>query len=166
MSHPVIMRMSKEGIDFLQAREGWELKMYKDSAGLPTIGVGHLLTQSELTSGKIYISRLPIIWRDGMTESEVKELLEQDLQKYENAVRCAVLMDLKQHQYDALVSFVFNVGETAFKNSTLLRKLNAGQIKEIPAQLARWNWSGGKVINGLTKRREMESRLFTEGEYA
>jgi len=151
------MQMSKKGLDSLAQWEGIELKMYKDVAGLPTIGVGHLLTQDELSSGKILIQGKVARYANGLTKKQVIQLLAQDVEKF---VTKQVQVELKPHQFDALVSFTFNVGNGAFKNSTLLKVLNKGLHDEVPRQLARWVYSGGRKIQGLINRRNNEINLW------
>ena len=84
------MKMSGHGLGLLEQWEGFELKVYKDSAGLPTIGVGHLLTKSELTSGKIVINGLPIKYSNGLTNQQATDLLGQDVRPAEQAVNTGV----------------------------------------------------------------------------
>lgn len=154
------MKISANGIRFIKAREGNQAKMYKDSAGLPTIGVGHLLTQSELTSGKITIAGKTVLWRNGLTDKQITALLDQDLDKHELAVSLNVKVKLTQNQFDALVSFSFNVGTGAFLGSNLLKQLNAGHYEQVPIQLKRWVYSGGEIVAGLATRRELEGKLW------
>lgn len=154
------MRMSEKGRHLLTQWEGKESKVYKDSAGLLTIGVGHLLTKDEIASGKILILGIATKYSDGLTDHQIDQLLVQDLAGAEGAVNSGVDVALNQSQFDALVSFVFNVGRTAFYNSTLRKLLNLGKYKEVPDQLRRWNRAGGVVIPGLSTRRENEIKLF------
>ncbi len=154
------MKMSQNGTTLLAEWEGSRTEVYDDAAGLPTIGVGHLLTQSERESGKITIRGQAVDYKQGLSEQQVLDLLAQDLERFEAAVNDAVEVDLNQNQFDALVSFAFNVGTQAFKNSTLLEKLNQGQYDEVPAQLRRWNRAGGRVVQGLINRREKEIALW------
>lgn len=136
--------------------EGFKLEVYLDSAGLPTIGVGHLLTQSERMSGKILINGVYVRYRYGLSETEVRDLLDQDLEKFEGAVREALIVQVHKHQFEALMSFAFNVGIRAFQKSTLLKRVNALQWEDVPKQLRRWVYSGGKRSKGLENRREKE----------
>jgi lysozyme len=154
------MRTSDRGLGSIKAREGVRLVMYRDSAGLPTIGVGHLLTKDELRSGKIEGLGH---WTEGITASEADRLLRRDLHIAETAVEQAVLVPLSPAQFDTLVSFTFNVGTTAFRNSTLLRLLNAEQYNQVPLQLRRWIYSAGRVDPILVKRREDEARQWLAG---
>lgn len=154
------MQMSEHGLGLLQEWEGFELKVYKDSAGLPTIGVGHLLTKSELTSGKIVINGVPVQYSDGLTNEQALDLLSQDVKPAAQAVNGGVKVTLTQNQFDALVSFTFNVGVGAFTASTLLKVLNQQQFAEVPNQLLRWVRSGGQVMQGLLNRRNNEISLW------
>ena len=154
------MQMSQHGIDLITQWEGFEFKVYKDSAGLPTIGVGHLLTKSELTSGKIVINGVPVQYADGLTSQQVLDLLGQDVGPAAQTVTKDVRVALNQNQFDALASFTFNVGDAAFTGSTLLKLLNQGKYDQVPTQLRRWNKSNGQVIQGLINRRENEIKLW------
>jgi lysozyme len=149
---------SKAGLEALTLREGVVLTMYRDSAGLPTIGVGHLLTKDELTSGKLWIRGAPVKWPPGLTAAQAQELLQKDLARAEAAVSFAVRVPLSQGQFDALVSFAFNVGAAALQHSTLVRLLNAGDYAGVPAQLRRWVYAGGAVAPGLVTRRAQEAQ--------
>ncbi|HSF24400.1 MAG TPA: lysozyme [Blastocatellia bacterium] len=154
------MDASEHGLELLKLWEGFKLKVYKDSAGLPTIGVGHLLTKSELSSGKIAINGLPVRYTDGLTEQQVLDLLSQDVKPAEQTVNTSVKVPLNQNQFDALVSFTFNVGGGAFKASTLLKLLNQNKYADVPAQLLRWTRAAGKVVQGLVNRRQNEIKLW------
>jgi lysozyme len=154
------MQMSQHGLDLLTQWEGCELKVYNDSAGLPTIGVGHLLTKSELMSGKISIGGVPVKYAAGITLQQAQQLLAQDLDPAEAAVNGGVKVTLNQNQFDALTSFTFNVGVGAFTASTLLRLLNQGQYAQVPEQLMRWTRAGGRVVQGLVNRRQNEIKLW------
>jgi len=154
------MQMSQHGLDLIKQWEGFELKVYKDSAGFPTIGVGHLLTKSELTSGKIVINGVPVQYAGGLTNQQVLDLLSQDVSPAAQTVTNSVKVTLDQNQFDALTSFTFNVGGGAFTGSTLLKLLNQSQYDQVPAQLRRWNKSNGQVVQGLINRRENEIKLW------
>lgn len=154
------MKMSDRGLQLLTQWEGFETHVYKDSAGLPTIGVGHLLTKDELSSGKVMIKGQQVKFHNGLTHQQVVDLLSDDIKRYEETVRNTVKADLKQHQFDALVSFCFNVGQRAFSNSTLLKRINESNWNDVPVQFRRWNKAGGRVVKGLINRRENEIKLW------
>jgi len=154
------MKVDQVGLDSIKQSEGVRSAMYRDEAGLPTIAVGHLLTPSELASGKIQLRSGPVRWADGLTIVQVDELLARDLGVAEAAVDTSVTVPLSQNQFNALVSFAFNVGQGAFAQSRLLRQLNAGDYTGVPEQLRRWFYTAGKPSNGLKRRREEEVRLW------
>ena len=97
---------------------------------------------------------------DTCTEAQAKEYMAHDLKKFESAVNTAVVVPINQNQFDALVSLAYNIGIKAFKNSTLLKKLNVGDIRGAAAQFDVWNKAGGKVMQGLVNRRAVERKLF------
>jgi len=152
MDRPVIL--SDEGLDAITAREGSVATMYRDSAGLPTIGVGHLLTKDELSSGKL--TALGVDWHQDLTPRQITELLQEDTSAAARAVSVGVKVTLSQNQFDALCSFCFNVGTAAFLGSTLLKVLNAGDYASVPVQMQRWIYAGGQVSPILEERRRSE----------
>ena len=156
------MKISQYGLEHLQLSEGSKKNVYRDSAGFPTIGVGHLLTRAERNSGKLYLGGMAVRWKNGLSCIQVLQLLNKDLSRFEKTVNQHVLIPLTQHQYDALVSFSFNVGTGAFRKSTLLKRVNAKRFKDVPAQFRRWNRSGGRVSRGLKNRREREITLWNK----
>ena len=152
------MKISEAGKRLIVQLEGIQSTVYHDSAGLPTIGVGHLLTRSELSSGKIIVSgMMRIRYKDGITYDQAMGLLSQDLMRFEAVVNEGIYSKLTQHQFDALVSFSFNIGDMAFMCSTLRKRVNdSGDLDSVPAQMRRWVYAGGKTVEGLKNRREME----------
>ena len=145
------LRVSKHGREFITAHEGEILRVYLDPVGLPTMGVGHLLTDEE--KAKYPVGAV-------ITRGVSQEFLERDLRRFENAVNTLVKVPLNQNQFDALVSFAFNVGEANFKRSSVLRHLNAGLYAKAADAFLAWNKSKGKVLPGLTRRRKEERELF------
>ncbi|WP_293958319.1 lysozyme [uncultured Fusobacterium sp.] len=140
------MKISDKGIEFLIKEEGEVLHAYRCAAGVWTIGVGH--TGGVTPNMKI-------------TKEQSRQLLKSDLCRFEKAVNETIKHELLQHQFDALVSFSFNVGTQAFINSTLAKKINANAPwNEIRAEFLRWNKAGGKVLAALTSRRKREAKLF------
>ena len=142
------MEISQAGIDLIKEFEGCKLEAYPDpgSGAAPwTIGVGH-------TKG--------VLRGDVITQQQADEFLRQDLRWVERAVNRYVEEKIAQHQYDALCSFVFNVGEFAFMNSTLLRKLNAGDKAGALAEFGKWTKASGKELAGLVRRRAAEAATF------
>jgi len=151
------MNISKEGKEFLTKLEGGVFhNCYIDSGGEPTIGVGHLLTHGERMSGKIWIKGYSVDYIDGLTTEQCHDLLERDLELAVMAVNNYVVAILTQYQFDALVSFVFNIGIGAFADSTLLKLLNQGDYHAVPQQMRRWIYDNGNVVQGLINRRQKE----------
>lgn len=144
------MQTSEKGIALIKQFEGCKLTAYQDSVGVWTIGYGW----TQPVDGK------PI--RAGMTikQETAERLLKTGLVSYESDVSRLVKVGLTQGQFDALVSFTYNLGARSLSTSTLLRKLNAGDYAGASDEFLRWNKAGGKVLNGLTRRREAERALF------
>jgi GH24 family phage-related lysozyme (muramidase) len=144
------MQTSDKGISLIKQFEGCKLTAYQDSVGVWTIGYGW----TQPVDGK------PI--RAGMTikQETAERLLKTGLVSYESDVSRLVKIGLTQGQFDALVSFTYNLGARSLSTSTLLRKLNAGDYAGAADEFLRWNKAGGKVLNGLTRRREAERALF------
>ncbi len=144
------MKTSQAGIELIKQFEGVRLESYVCPAGILTIGVGHT---SAAGPPKV-VPKMKI------TYQEANEILARDLVKYESAVDRLVTVPLSQNQFDALVSFTFNVGEGALAKSTLLKKLNAGKYSEVPAELMKWTKGGGRELPGLVRRRRAECALW------
>ena len=140
------MNISQKGIDLVKSFEGLELKAYKDSVGVLTVGWGS--TGSHVTAGMT------------ITKEQAEQLLKKDLERFEEGVSDLVKVPLNQNQFDSLVSFSFNLGLSNLKSSTLLKKLNASDYIGASKEFERWNRAGGKVLNGLTRRRIAERDLF------
>lgn len=146
------MMISQRGVDALKQYEGYRSKAYQDSVGVWTIGYG--TTKIE---GK------PVEPGMTCTPEEAELYLRADLAWAQTAVNQLVKFQLTQPMFDALVSFVYNVGETAFKNSTMLKKLNAGDYAGAANEFDRWVYAGGKLLPGLVSRRKLERTMFEEG---
>lgn len=140
------MKTSAAGLDLIKGFEGFRAKAYVCPAGVLTIGYGH--TGKDVKSGQV------------ITEQRGVELLAQDVGRFERAVDRLVKVPLAQNQYDALVSFTYNVGEGNLQSSTLLKKLNAKDYAGAAEQFDRWNRGGGKVLAGLVRRRAAERKMF------
>lgn len=145
------------GIELTKISEGFRSKLYNDAAGFCTIGYGHLIKKSRCDGTEKQE------FKSGITEQRGEALLIEDMDWAQYSVMQAVSVELTEGQYAALVDFVFNVGSGNFNKSTLLRKVNAQQHAEVPAQLRRWIRAGGKVWQGLVTRREREIDLYLEG---
>ena len=143
------MNISDNGIELIKQFEGLRLEAYQCSAGVWTIGWGH-------TSG--------VKQGDKITTEQALDFLRSDLEKFENAINNLVTVKLNQNQYDALVSFVFNIGINAFKQSTMLKFLNAGHYPLAAGQFDLWIYSSGKKTQGLINRRKKEKDLFLKAD--
>ena len=126
--------------------ESCKLTAYQDSVGVWTIGWGH-------TAG--------VKKGDNWTQDEADDILLNDLEKFEGYVNQYVKVPLAQNQFDALVSWTFNLGPGNLKSSTMLTKLNEKSYDEVPSQMKRWNKAGGKVLRGLERRRNAEAAMFS-----
>ena len=145
------MKTSQSGIDLIKQFESFRAKPYLCSAGVPTIGYGTTVYPNGI---KVKLSDQKI------TQQLAETFLQHHVNAIEKDVLSLVKMPLTQNQFDALVSFAYNVGLGAFRDSTLLKLLNAGDIDNASKQFERWNKAGGKVSNGLTRRRNAEKALF------
>lgn len=147
------MKLSSGGKLLLAELEGKRSSMYLDSAGLPTIGIGHLITSSE-----------PHLMTATLTDSQIYALLDADLVRFEQAVQSAVRIPLQQHQRDALIILAFNIGTSAFRNSTVVARINDKATEaDIREAWGRWKMAGGQVVQGLINRRNREMELYFTG---
>lgn len=151
------MRISPRGLSLLKQFEGCILAPYKDSAGLYTIGYGHLIGDGKT---------LPDSAKYKITQKQADLLLKYDVIPREKAVERLCTVPLNQNEFDALVSFVFNLGAGCFQRSTIRQKLNRGDRAGAAEVLLRYNRAGGKVIKGLVNRRMAEFKLFMSNQYA
>jgi lysozyme len=149
------MKLSNSGEDMIVTFEGEVLKVYKDPVGLPTLGVGHLLTRAELRK---YPVGTPI------SKSLSRQFFRQDLKKFEDALADLVTVPLTQNQYDALVSLSFNIGLRNFTGSSLLRKLNKQDYNGAADAFLLWVKAGNQTLHGLVTRRKAERKLFLAPE--
>ena len=141
------MELSSAGMELIKKSEGFRDRVYLDVEGYPTIGYGHRLIHPET-------------FRNGITEAQGTAILYNDIREAEQAVERLVKAQLTQGQFDALVDFVFNLGQVRLAESTLLRELNSGHIAEAGEQLLRWDHAGNRENAGLKARREAELRLW------
>ena len=139
--------VSDAGLALIKHFEGYSPLVYKDAAGYPTIGFGHLIQPGE----KI---------QEPLVGDAAERLLQADVAPKAEAVNARVSVPLFQGQFDAVVSWTYNLGEDALKSSTMLKTINAGQHEQVPGQMKRWNRAGGKVLKGLERRREAEAALY------
>ncbi|OTG67815.1 lysozyme [Acinetobacter sp. ANC 4470] len=144
------MAVSLFGVDLICGFEGKRLVAYDDGVGVWTIGFGTT----------VYPNGIRVKKGDTCTEAQAKAYMSHDLKKFEHAVNSAVTVPLNQNQFDALVSLAYNIGATAFSQSTLVKKLNAGDIRGAADQFDVWVKAGGKRMQGLVNRRKSEKLLF------
>lgn len=140
------MKTSNNGISIICRFEGLRLQSYMCSAGILTIGFGH--------TGPEVKEHMTI------TKDKAVEFLKADLQKFEDRLRVLVKIPLLQHEFDALISLMFNIGAGAFSKSTLLKWLNEGRKMDASLEFLSWNKIAGQPISGLTTRRSLERDLF------
>lgn len=158
------MRISTQGMDLIKRFEGIARKPYRCPAHLWTVGVGSVLypEQIRLRDSRRAMRLKPEddrVWSD----EEIDELFKHDLRRFERGVTRLIHRPLHQHQFDALVSFAFNLGNGALQSSTLRRKINRGDMEGASQEFKRWVRAGGRILKGLVRRREAETQLFIGG---
>lgn len=144
----VVPRTDAAGLAIIQHFEGFAAMPYRCPAGYWTVGFGHLIQPGEDFS-------------HGISRAQAERLLLADVAVAERAVWRLITVPLNSNQFSALVSWTFNLGGGALQRSTLRRRLNRGDYDGTPAQMLRWNKAGGRVLAGLTRRRQAEAALFT-----
>lgn len=142
------MKINEKGLEIIKTCEGCRLETYKDIIGINTIGFGH--TGPEVKPG--------LVW----TQEQADNQLRQDLVKFEEGVSDQLDVDVNENQFSALVSLAYNIGQGNFNSSGLLKQVNLSNFEEAARRFSLWSKAGGKVSEGLTKRRAMEAALFTE----
>lgn len=145
-------RISDVGLTLIKKHEGWRAHWYRDPVNIWTIGWG--------TTGHVQGVQHPHSPADPITKEMGEDLLLRALRHAEEAIHDYVTVPLTQGQHDALVSFIYNVGVGAFRRSTLLKHLNAGDPKAAAREFGRWVYAGGEVWDGLVHRRTAERKLF------
>ena len=141
------MNVSQNCVELIKYFEGFEDTAYLCPANVWTIGYGRTRNVKE---------------GDRITEAQAERDLLEELEEFKHQVLNSVKVELKQNELDALTSWTYNLGVGNLNSSTLLKKLNAGSKDEVPAEMLRWNKAGGKVLAGLTKRREAEAELWAK----
>jgi lysozyme len=142
-------KTAQKGIELIKGFEELRLKAYLCPAGVVTIGYGHTNQDGEtFRLGQV------------ITEEEAEQLLAKDLRRFENAVNSLVRVELSQNQFDAIVSFTFNLGGTTLRKSSVLRLLNENKMTEAANFLLRYKYADGKILRGLVRRRKAERDLF------
>jgi len=147
-----ITKIGTKGLDLIKSFEGLKLKPYLCPANVPTVGYGSTFYENDK---KVKLTDPSI------TEQRASELLLDSLKGFERYVDSYCRDDINQNQFDALVSFCYNLGPANLKSSTLLKKANVNpNDPTIEQEFLRWNKAGGRALKGLTKRRQAESDLY------
>jgi len=145
------MQISNKGIQLIKHHEGVRNKPYRDCVGLWTVGVGHLIGDGK---------SLPESWNKLFTTEEVDALLKQDLVRFERKVQKFCAVPLTQNQFDALISFSFNLGLGVLQRSTLRQNILRKDFKGAAEEFLKYVRAGGKIVKGLVTRRNDEKALF------
>lgn len=140
------MKTNAEGIALIKSFEGCRLIAYKDMVGVNTVGYGH--TGADVHEGM------------EINQAAADQMLTMDLRRFEAGVNACVKQPINENQFSALVCFAYNVGLHVLNISTLLKKINTGDMSGAAAQFVKWDHAGGKVSTGLLKRRIAETELF------
>lgn len=146
------MKISNNGLNLIKQFEGLRLNAYDDGVGVWTIGYGTIK----------YPNGVRVKRGDKITQAQADQYIANDVATFERAVNMLVNVPLNQNQFDALVSFTYNLGATNLAASTLLKKLNSKDYKGAAAEFPKWNKAGGKVMTGLVRRRKAEMELFNK----
>lgn len=141
------MRLSQKGLDLIKSFEGFSHVTYICPGGYRTIGYGHLMRDDE-------------DYPHGISKFEAEQMLGLEVRQAERAIHRLIEVPLSQGQVDALVSFVYNLGSGALQRSTLRRKINREEHEEVPQELLKWVWAGGRKLNGLIRRRQAEGLMY------
>lgn len=145
------LETSEVGLNLIKEFESLELEAYLDPVGIPTIGFGTIK----------YPDGVRVQLGDRISEEDAEYFLSEDVRKFEQSIRNYVKVELNQNEFDALVSWTYNLGAHNLKTSTMLQKLNLGLYERVPEQMMRWVYARGKKFNGLIRRRRAEADLFS-----
>lgn len=150
------MQLSTTGFNLLGELEGVVLNPYKDSVGIPTIGIG----------STYYEDGTKVTMKDkAITKERAIQLAKNVVKSFEQQVNKSILLPATQNQFDAMVLLCYNIGESGFARSSVVRHFNLGNIQKAADSFLLWNKAGGKVSKGLTNRRQKERNLFLTGKY-
>ena len=142
--------VTEQGLDLIKRFEGFSPTIYTCPAGWPTIGFGHVVREFERDQ-----------YKAGIDKDIGAALLQSDIGASERALLRLIRVPVNDGQFDALVSFTFNLGAGALQRSTLRRKVNREEHGAVPAEFRRWVWAGGRRSAGLARRREAEIDRYT-----
>ena len=145
------MQLSTNGFNLLAELEGVVLNPYKDSVGIPTIGIG----------STYYEDGTKVTMKDkAITKERAIQLAKNVVKSFEARVNKSIIVPMTQNQFDAMVLLCYNIGESGFARSSVVRNFNAGNLQKAADSFLLWNKAGGKVSKGLTNRRKKERNLF------
>lgn len=145
------MQLSTNGFNLLAELEGVVLNPYKDSVGIPTIGIG----------STYYEDGTKVTMKDkAITKERAIQLAKNVVKSFEARVNEVILLPMTQNQFDSMVLLCYNIGESGFARSSVVRNFNAGNLQKAADSFLLWNKAGGKVSKGLTNRRQKERNLF------
>ena len=145
------MQLSSNGFKLLGELEGIVLKPYRDSVGIPTIGIGSTHYED---GTKVRMADKPI------TTERAIQLAKNVVKSFEAKVNDVILLPMTQNQFDAMVLLCYNIGESGFARSSVVRHFNKGNLQKAADSFLLWNKAGGRVLSGLTNRRKKERELF------
>jgi lysozyme len=164
--------ITRRGADLIKRWEGFVPHLYICAAGCPTIGYGHVILKDDNYSNITGAKLLTIFQNSGLkaakdacliTKKEAEKMLEKDVEKFEHAVLRYIDVPLTDGQFDALVSFTYNLGPGALQRSTLRRKVNREEHAEVPHEFRKWVFAGGRKLKGLIRRRNAEAEVYANG---
>ena len=145
------LQLSANGFNLLAELEGVVLHPYKDSVGIPTIGIG----------STYYEDGTKVTMKDkAITKERAIQLAKNVVKSFEARVNKSIVVPMTQNQFDAMVLLCYNIGESGFARSSVVRNFNAGNLQKAADSFLLWNKAGGKVSKGLTNRRQKERNLF------
>jgi lysozyme len=147
-----VRQINQAGLNLIKSFEGFSAKAYLDIVGVPTIGYGCTIgvTKQDVVNGRT------------VTEQQAEQLLSTELASHEMAVSQCVTVALNDNQFAALVSFSYNLGDGSLRSSTLLKLLNSSNYVGAANEFPKWDHAGGKVVDGLERRRLAEQALFNQ----
>ncbi|MEM7620626.1 MAG: lysozyme [Pseudomonadota bacterium] len=164
--------ITDDGLNLIKTFEGFVPHLYICAGGYPTIGYGHVILQTDIYDGITGAELLGILHKHGveaakeaysMSREEAEEILRRDVHRFERTVLRLINVPLEDGQFDALVSFTYNLGGGALQRSTLRKKVNRGHHGLVPREFRKWVWAGGRKLRGLMRRREAEAELYMYG---
>jgi lysozyme len=164
--------ITHRGADLIKRWEGFVPHLYICAGGYPTIGYGHVVLQGDNYGNITGAKLLTTLKNSGLkaakdacliTEKEAEELLGKDVHKFEYAVLRHIDVPLTDGQFDALVSFTYNLGPGALQRSTLRRKVNREEHLDVPREFRKWVFAGGRKLKGLIRRRNEEAEVYANG---